>query len=429
MRPYIHLLLGACVSCLQAVNLFNPASRQLMAIGETRRVHHVSDLIPHPSLSSLSSPEATKDVMEQVERRLSLTGLTIDSDPSLRMQTRPARTGIAPGAGRPREDFGSSGFTRSPQKSRLDKTRPASTQSTAILIHSSEDDDDIDLFDSRARTAKIRTTTASGSRVIEGTTGVTYKGEVHEYHPDYPPKPKLPSFKKNKPTNQTGDNGGDTSSRADTPDQPQRLNPPSENPPPIPNKKRQAADKSNSSTPPPRSSQPSSSSTPVTRPKHLRPRPKVKPPTRILKRVDSSDDNDKPIGDRVGEEEVVPTGTKERPKPTKKQPVKPMAFPLLNDPTFQSAQPLGVASNLSPCRSRRSSPGVSPVCLHDAKGEGRALAVSDDDTEDRTSQAPQPFPLSTSFMNSTPKASKRHPEDETHSGGSERKKLKESLSE
>lgn len=359
--------------------------------------------------------------MEQVERRLSLTGLTIDSDSSLRMQTRPARTGIAPGAGRPREDFGSSGFTRSPQKSRLDKTRPASTQSTAILIHSSEDDDDIDLFDSRARKAKIRTTTASGSRVIEGTTGVTYKGEVHEYHPDYLPKPKLPSFRKNRPTNQTGDGGGDTSSRADTPDQPQRLSPPSENPPPIPNKKHQAADKGNSSTPPPRSSQPSSSSPPMTRPKRLRPRPKVKPPTRILERVDSSNDSDKPIEDRVGEEEVVLTETKERPKPTKRQPGKPMMFPLLNDPTFQSAQPLGIASNLSPCRSPRSS-------RDDAKGEGRTLAVSDDDTEDRTSQAPQPFPLSTSFMNSTPKASKRHPEDETHSGGSERKKLKESLS-
>ena len=426
MRPYIHLLLSARMGCLQAANLFNPASWQLMAIGETRRVYHVSDLIPHPSLSSLSSPEATKDVMEQVERRLSLTGLTIDSDPSLRMQARPSRTGIAPGAGRPREDFGSSGFTRSPQKSKFDKTRPASTQSTAILIHSSEDDDDDDLFDSRARTAKIRTTTASGSRAIEGTTGVTYNGEVHEYHPDYLPKPKLPSFKKNKPTNQTGDGGGDTSSRADTPDQPQRFNPPSENPPPIPNKKRQAADKKNSPTPPPRSSQPSSTSPPTTRPK--RPRPKAKPPTRILRRVDSSGYSDKPVGDRAGEEEVVPTETKERPKPTKKQPGKPMAFPLLNDPSFQSAQPLGVASDLSPWLSHGSTPGVSPVCLHDAKGEGGTLAVSDDDTEDRTSQALQPFPLSTSFMNSTPKTSKRHPEDETHSGGSERKKLKESLS-
>jgi len=366
--------------------------------------------------------------MEQVERRLSLTGLTIDSDPSLRMQMRPVRTGIAPGAGKPREDLGLSGFSRSPQKHKLNKTSPASTQSTPISIHSSGDDDDIDLFDSRARTAKIRTTTASGSRVIEGPTGVTYKGEVHEYHPEYLPKPKLPSFKKNKPTNHIGDGGDDTSSRADTPDQPQQSSPPLEISSEIPNQERQVIDKGDSPTPPPRSSQPSSTPPPTTRPKRPRPRPKVKPPRSILKRVDSSDNSDNPVGDPVEEEEVVPTGTKERPKATKKQPGKyaVMAFPLLNDPSFQSDQPLGVASNLSPCRSRRSSPEVPPVRSRNAKGGGRALAVSDDDTEDRT--APQPFPLSTSFMNSTPKASKRHPEDETHSGGSERKKLKESLS-
>jgi len=367
--------------------------------------------------------------MEQLERRLSFTGLTINSDPSLRMETRPARTGIAPGAGKPREDFGSSGFKRSPQKSKVKNTRPASTQSTTILLDSSEDDDDIDLFNSPIRTAKVRTTTASGSRaIVERPTGVTYKGQVHEYHPDYLPKPKLPSFKKNKSKNQAG-NGGDDTPFPDTPDQPQQSNPPSKNLPLIPNQKPQAVEKGNSPTPPPRSSQPSSSPPPETRPKRPRPRPTVKPPTRILRRVDSSDDSGNPVADRIGGEEVVPSGTKERPKATKKQ-QKPTAkaFPLLNDPSFQSDQPLRVVSNLSPSRSRRPSPELSPVLSYDVKGEGKALVVSDDDTEDRSGHAPQPFPLSTSFMNSTPKASKRCPEDQTHSGGSERKRLKESLS-
>lgn len=363
--------------------------------------------------------------MEQVERRLSFSGFTIDSDPSLRMQTRPAGTGIAPGAGKPREDFGSSGFKRSPQKPKLDKMHPASTQSTAILEHSSEDDGDVDLFDSRVRTVKIRTTTASGSRtIVEGPAGAIYKGQIHEYHPDYLPKPKLPTFKKNKSTNQAGDGGDDTSSRTDTPDQPQQSNPPL-----IPNRRPQAAKKGKSPTPPPRSSQPSSSPPPKTRPKCPRPRPTVKPPTHILRRMDTSDDSDNPVGDHVEEEEVVSTETKERPKPTKKQPGKytVKAFPLLNDPSFQSDQPLRVVSNLSPSRSHRSPPEASPVRPHDEKGKGKALVVSDDDTEDHTGHAPQPFPLSTNFMHSTPKASKRCPEDETHSEGSERKKLKESF--
>lgn len=364
--------------------------------------------------------------MERLERQLSFAGLTIDSDPSLRMQTRPTRTGIAPGAGKSREDFGSSGFKRSPQKSKVDKRRPASTQSTTILVQSSEDDDDIDLFDSPVRTVKIRTTTASGSKaIVKGSTGVTYKGQTHEYHPDYLPKPKLPSFKKNKSTNQAQDGGDDTSSRAVTPDQPQRSKPPSKNLPLIPHQKRQATYKGNSPTPPPRSSQPSSSPPPEPRPKPPRPRPTVKAST--LRIVDSSDDSDNPVGDRVGEEEVVPSGTKEWPKPTKRK-YAAKAFPLLNDPSFQSDQPLQVVSNLSPSRSRRHSPEFSPVPSYDVRGKDKALAASDDDAEDRTGHAPQPFPLSTSFMNSTPKASKRYPEDETHSGGSERKRLKESLS-
>ena len=365
--------------------------------------------------------------MEQLERRLSFTGLTINSDPSLRMEKRPTRTGIAPGAGKPCEDFGSSGFKRSPQKSKVENTRPASTQSTAILLDSSEDDDGIDLFGSPVRTAKIRTTTASGSRAIaKRSTGVTHKGQVHEYHPDYLPKPRLPNFKKNKSTNQARDGGDDTSS-ADTPDQPQRPNPPSKN---LQNRKPRAVDKGNSPTPPPRSSQPSSSPPPETRPKRPRPRPTVKPPTRILRGVDSSDDSGNPVVDRTGGEEVIPSGTKARPKPTKIQ-QKPAAkaFPLLNDPSFQSDQPLRVVSNISPSRSRRSSPELSPALSCDVKGEGKTIVVSDDDAEDRTGHTPQPFPLSTSFMNSTPKAaSKRHPEDEIHSGGSERKRLKESLS-
>lgn len=376
--------------------------------------------------------------MEQVERRLSFTGLTINSDPSFRMQTRPSGTGIAPGAGKSREDFGSSGFKLSPRKSKLDKMRPASTQSIAIPINSSEDDDDIDLFDSppgtsQPRKTKIRTTTASGSReIVEGSTGVTYKGQVHEYHPDYLPKQKLPNFKKNKSTNQTGDGGDDhTSSRADTPEQPQQSNPPTKNPPLIQRQMRQTSDKEIPPTPPPRSSQPTSSPPPNTRPKRPRPRPITKTPVRILRRVDSSDDSDNPVRDPAEKEEFVQARTKERPKATKKQPVKQTQrkFPLLDDPAFQSDQPLRVVSNLSPSRSRRHSPEDSPFYSRDMKGTGKAHINSDDDTEDGTGHAPQPFPLSTSFMGSTPKGSKRHPEDETHSGGSERKKLKECLSE
>ena len=239
--------------------------------GETRRVDHVGGNLP------VISSEVTTDVMEQVERQHSFTGLTINSDPSLRMQARPARTGITPGTGKPREDFGSSGFKRSPQKSRLSKTRPASTQSTAVLVYSSEDEDEIDLFDSRVRAAKVRTTTASTSRAIaEGPIGISYKGQVHEYHPDYLPKPKLPSFKKNKSTNQSGDGGDDTSSRAETPDQPQQPNPPLRNPPLTLNQKLQTTERGNSPTPAPRSSQPPSSPPPKPRQKPSRPRPKPK---------------------------------------------------------------------------------------------------------------------------------------------------------
>ena len=366
--------------------------------------------------------------MEQIERRHSFTGLTIDSDPSLRMQTRPTGTGITPGAGKPREDFGSSGFKHSPRKSKLNKTRPASTQSTTISIGSSEDDDDIDLFDSapgtsRLRTAKIRKTTASGSRdIVEKLPGVAYKGQVHEYHPDYLPKPKLPNFKKNKSTNQTEDGGDSTSSRADTPDRPQQPKVPSKNLPLIP---KQTHQKTRTETPPPsppRSSQPPSSPLPKSRPKP-RPRPIKKPPTCIPEGADSFDISNDPVVDRG--EEPVPCETKGRPKPVKKQPTKyiPREFPLLKNPSFQSDQPLRVVSNLSPSRSRRSSPEISD----DVKAKDRVLTVSGDDTEDHAGQVPQPFPLSTGFMGSTPKASKRHPEDETHSGGSERKKLKESL--
>ena len=363
--------------------------------------------------------------MEQVERRLSSTGLTINSDPSLRMQARPPRTGIAPGAGKPREDFGSSGFTQSPKKSKPSKTRPASTQSISISINSSEDDDNIDLFGPtpgtlRHGTVKTRTTTASGSRdIVEGPTGVTYKGQVHEYHPDYQPKKKLPNFKKNKSTNQIGDGGDDTSSRPDTPDQPQQSKPPPKNPHMIAERTRQIANKGTPPASPPRSSQPSSSPPP-------RLRPKPRPRTRISKKTISSDDSDNPVGDRV--EELVPSGMRERPQPAKKRPAKYIqkVFPLINNPCFKPDQPLRVVSNLSPPRSRQSSPETSPIRSHGLKGKGKVLMVSDDDAE--TGHAPQPFPLSTSFMGSTPKASKRHPEDETHSGGSERKKLKESLS-
>ena len=352
--------------------------------------------------------------MEQLERRLSFTGLTIDSDPSLRMQTRPSKTGIAPGAGKPREDFGLSGFKGSPRKSRIKNMRPASTQSTAILVNSSEDDDGIDLFGSQPRTAKIRTTTASGSKaIVEGPAVVTYKGQVHTYHPDYLPKSKLPDFKKNRSTSRTVDYGDLIPTRASTPDQPQRSNPPPKDSTPIPNGPnggRQIADKGKTPTPSPRSSL-HSSSPPKPRSKRPRPRPTVKPSTRILRRVDSSDNNDGLVGDRVEEEEVALTEKKERPKATRRPPARKHAVrghPLLNDPTFQSEP--------------------APISPHDAKGRDKTLAVSDDDVEDRTGHAPQPFPLSTGFMNSTPKASKRHPEDETHSEGSERKKPKESLS-
>ena len=376
--------------------------------------------------------------MEQVERRLSFTGLTINSDPSFRMQTRPSGTGIAPGAGKPREDFGSSGFKLSPRKSKLDKMRPTSTQSIAIPINFSEDDDDIDLIDlppgtSQLRKAKVRTATASSSReVVEGSTGVTYKGQVHEYHPDFLPKPKLPSFKKNKSTNQIRDDGDDrTSSRADTPEQPQQSNPPPKDPPLIQRQMHQTVDKEIPPTPQPRSSQPGSSPPPNTRPKRPRPRPITKTSTRILRRVDSSDDSDNPVRDRAEEDELVQARAKERPKATKKQLAKRIQrkFPLLDDPAFKSDQPLRLVSNLSSPRSRRSSPDDLHIHSCETKGTSKAPVISDDDMEDRTGQAPLPFPLSTSFMGSTPKASKRHPEDETHSGGSERKKLKESLSE
>lgn len=370
--------------------------------------------------------------MEQVERQLSFSALTIDSDPSFRMQTRPSGTGIAPGAGKHRECFGSSGFTLSPRRSKINKARPASTQSTTFLADSSEDDHDIDLFSpspevSRPRKVRIRTTTASGSKsIVEGPAGVMYKGEVHEYHPDYLPKPKLPKFNKKNSTNQA-DGGRDIpSSRSGTSDQPQESNPPSKALPPISKHAHQKAHENPPPTPP-RSSQPSCSPSPESRPKRPRPRPTAK---RILKRVESSDDRNNPFGNRTGEDGVVPTATKERPKPTKKHPEKYIQkeFPLLSDPSFHSDQPLQVVSNLSLTRSRRSSPEASPVRSHDVKGKGKALAASDDDTEDYTGHAPQPFPLSTGFMDSTPKASKRHPEDETHTGGSERKKFKESLS-
>lgn len=365
--------------------------------------------------------------MEQVERRLSFSGLTINSDPSFRMQTRPVGTGIAPGAGKHREDFGSSRFTLSPRKSKINKIRPASTQSTTALVASSEDDGDIDLFSSpsgtsRHRKVKIRTMTASGSKgIVEGPAGVNYKGEVHEYHPDYLPKPKLPKFKRTNPTNKTRGIGDNTSSRADISDQPLESNLPPKGLPPIL--------KTDNQPPPtpPRLSLHSSSHSPEIKPKRPRPRPAAK---RILKRVDSSDDGIDPFGGGAGEEQVVPAVTKERPKPAKKRPEKHIQqkFPLLNDPSFHSDQPLRVVSNLSPPHSHRSSPETSPACSYDVKGKNKAVAVSTDDMEDHTSHAPQPFPLSTSFMDSTPKASKRYPEDETHSGGSERKKLKESLS-
>jgi len=105
----------------------------------------------------------------------------------------------------------------------------------------------------------------------------------------------------------------------------------------------------------------------------------------------------------------------------------PKAFPLLDNPFFHSDRPLRVVSNLSPSRSRRSSPEAPPIPSHGLKGKGKTLVSFDNGADDDTSYAPQPFPLSTNFMNFTPKASKRQPEDETHSGGSERKRLKESL--
>jgi hypothetical protein len=371
--------------------------------------------------------------MEEVERQLSFTGLAIDSDPSLRMQTRPSRTGITPGAGKPREDFGLSGFKGSPRKSRIKNMRPASTQSTAVLVSSSGDDDDVDLFGSQPRTAKVRTTTAPGSKaIVEGPAVITYKGQVHTYHPDYLPKPKLPDFKKNKSKSRAVD-GDNIPTRADTPEKPQQSNPQPKGSTstPIPNGGRQTVDEGKPLTPPPRSSLPSPSPPPKTRPKRPRPRPTVKPLTRILRRVDSPEDNDGLVGDRVEEGEVVLTEKKERPKATKRPPVRKhaaRAHPLLNDPTFQSDQPSRAVLNAVPPRSPRSSPEPSSILPHDTKGKGKVLAVSDDDIEDRTGHVPQPFPLSTGFMNSTPKASKRHPEDETHSEGSERKKLKESLS-
>ena len=371
--------------------------------------------------------------MEQFERQLSFAGLTINSDPSLRMQARPSTTGIAPGAGKPREDFGSSGFTQSPRKSKLNKTRPASTQSTIISINSSDDDGDIDFFDltpeaSRQRTAKVRTTTASGSRDITGgPAGVTYKGQVHEYHPDYLPKSKLPNFKKNKPANQTEGDGDNTSSRPDA-SNPKQKKPAPRNPPLVPKRTRQTANKEIPPASPPRSSQPSSSPPPKTRP-CPRPRPIAKPPTRAIKRVDSSDSSDNPVGDRV-DEDLIPSGAGESAKPVKKGPKKHVArlFPLLNNPSFQPDQPFRVVSNLSSPRSYRPSPEAASAPPYDLKGKDRALAVSDEDAEDPAGHVPQPFPLSTGFMNSTPKAPKRHPEDGTHSGESERKKFKESLS-
>ena len=361
--------------------------------------------------------------MEQLQRQLSHTGLTINSDPSFRMQTRPPGTGIAPGAGKPREDFGSSGFKQSPRKSKLNKTRPASTQSTTISINSSEDEDDIDLFDltpgtSRHSVAKIRTTTASGSRDIsEGPSGVIYKGQVHQYHPGYLPKAKLPNFKKNKSVSRAEDSGDNTSSRAETPDQPRK--PPPKNPPLTPKRTRQKANKGIPPVSPPRSSQPSSPPPPKTRQKR---RIGSKPAPR--KRVDSSSLSDNPVGDRV-EAGLVPSVTRESPQPVKKH--VPKVFPLLNDPSFHSDRPLRVVSNISPSRSRRSSIEASPVPSYGVKPNGSALVVLEDDSDDDTGCAPQPFPLSTTFMNSTPKASKRQPEDETHSGESERKRLKESL--
>lgn len=125
---------------------------------------------------------------------------------------------------------------------------------------------------------------------------------------------------------------------------------------------------------------------------------------------------------------AIPSPKEERPKATVVQKHTQQKFPLLNDPSFHSNQPLRVVPNLSSTRSRGSSLEASPVHSHDAKGKGKALAVSEDEMEDRGGHAPQPFPLSTTFMDSTPKASKRHPEDESHSGGSERKRLKETLS-
>lgn len=370
--------------------------------------------------------------MEHVERQLSFSALTIDSDPSFRMQTRPSGTGIAPGAGKHRECFGSSGFTLSPRKSKINKARTTSTQPATIPVDSNEDDDDIGLFSSppetsRPRGVKMRTTTVSASEgIVGGATGVLYNGKVHEYHPDYPPKQKLPKFNKKNSASQTNHDGDTTSSRADTPDQPQESSPPLKGLPPISKQTRQKTEKQPPPTPP-RSSQPSSPPSPECRPKRPRPRPRAK---RMLKRVDSDDESDDPLGGRVCEEEVVPAVVKERPKPKKKQPTKytQKEFPLLNDPSFHSDQPLRVVSNLSPTRSRRSSSETSPVQSHDTKDKGKALAASLDDMEDSAGHAPQPFPLSTSFMDSTPKASKRHPDDETHDGGSERKKFKESSS-
>lgn len=367
--------------------------------------------------------------MEQLERQLSFSALTIDSDPSFRMQTRPSGTGIAPGAGKHREYFGSSGFTLSPRKPKMNTARPASTQSTTILVGSSEDDDDMDLFSSppgttRHKKVRVRTTTASGSKaIVERPSGVMHNGKVLDYHPDFPPKPKLPKFNKNKSANQTNDGGDIASSShpdADASDQPQKSNP-------LSKQTHQTIGKGPPRTPP-RPSRPSPSPSPEIRPKRPRPRPTAR---RILKRVESSDDGNDPLGGRAGEEGVVPVVKKERPKPMRRQPEKyiPKKFPLLSDPSFHPDKPLQAVSNLSPARSRRCSSETPPVRPHDSEGKGKELAASeDDDEEDRTSQVPQPFPLSTGFMNSTPKASKRHPEDQTHSGGSERKKLKESLS-